>query len=43
VATRAEAAAVLADAGLEPVPTDGFRHRVDQSIVRDILVARRPT
>ncbi len=42
VATRAEAAAVLVDAGLEPVETDGFRHRVDQSIVRDILVARRP-
>lgn len=42
VARREEAAAVLAGAGLEPVETDGFRHRVDQSIVRDIIVARRP-
>jgi hypothetical protein len=42
VASREDAAAVLAGAGLEPVATDGFRHRVDQSIVRDILVARRP-
>jgi putative RNA methylase family UPF0020 len=42
VAKREEAAAVLAGAGLEPLPTDGFRHRVDQAIVRDIIVARRP-
>ena len=41
VARRADAAAVLADAGLEPVdsgPYLGFSHRVDQAIVRDILV-----
>lgn len=42
VAKRDEAVAVLAAAGLEPVDTPGFRHRVDQAIVRDILVARRP-
>ncbi|HEY6747786.1 MAG TPA: SAM-dependent methyltransferase [Mycobacteriales bacterium] len=42
VAKREEAAAVLAAAGLEPLDTEGFRHRVDQSIVRDIIVARRP-
>jgi SAM-dependent methyltransferase len=42
VARREEAAAVLAAAGLEPVETDGFRHRVDQAIVRDVIVARRP-
>jgi SAM-dependent methyltransferase len=44
VARRADAAAVLADAGLEPLdsgPYQGFSHRVDQAIVRDILVARR--
>ena len=43
VATRDEAAAVLSAAGLEPVETDGFRHRVDQAIVRDVIVARRPS
>jgi SAM-dependent methyltransferase len=45
VAPRAEAAAILAEAGLEPVespPYLQFRHRVDQAIVRDILVARKP-
>jgi SAM-dependent methyltransferase len=45
VAPRAEAAAVLASAGLEPVdspPYLRFRHRVDQAIVRDIIVARKP-
>ncbi|HUC23140.1 MAG TPA: SAM-dependent methyltransferase [Streptosporangiaceae bacterium] len=45
VAPRAEAAAVLASAGLEPVespPYLQFKHRVDQAIVRDILVARKP-
>jgi Putative RNA methylase family UPF0020 len=42
VAKRADAAAVLGGVGLEPLETDGFRHRVDQSIVRDIIVARRP-
>ncbi|HKD89011.1 MAG TPA: SAM-dependent methyltransferase [Streptosporangiaceae bacterium] len=46
VAPRAEAAAVLVSAGLEPVdspPYLRFRHRVDQAIVRDIIVARKPT
>ena len=45
VAPRAEAAAILASAGLEPVETGPylqFRHRVDQAILRDILVARLP-
>jgi hypothetical protein len=45
VASRAEAAAVLATAGLEPVESPqylGFSHRVDQAIVRDIIVARKP-
>jgi SAM-dependent methyltransferase len=45
VAPRAEAAALLASAGLEPVespPYLHFRHRVDQAIVRDIIVARKP-
>jgi SAM-dependent methyltransferase len=45
VASRAEAAAVLAAAGLEPLdsgPYRDFEHRVDQAIRRDILVARRP-
>lgn len=42
---RAETLAVLADAGLRPVDTPayrGFEHRVDQAIVRDIVVARKP-
>jgi SAM-dependent methyltransferase len=46
VAPRAEAAEVLATAGLEPVespPYQRFKHRVDQAIVRDILVARKPS
>jgi SAM-dependent methyltransferase len=45
VAAREEAAGVLEAAGLEVVDSDPYRrlrHRVDQSIVRDILVARRP-
>ena len=45
VAPRAEAAAVMASAGLELVespPYLQFRHRVDQAIVRDVLVARKP-
>jgi SAM-dependent methyltransferase len=45
VARREDAAAVLAAAGLEPLtqpPYLSFRHRVDQAIVRDILVARKP-
>ncbi len=44
VAPRAEAAAILVSAGLEPAesgPYLDFRHRVDQAIVRDILVARK--
>jgi SAM-dependent methyltransferase len=45
VARRADAAAVLTDAGLtvlESGPYARLRHRVDQAIDRDILVARRP-
>ncbi len=45
VAPRGEAAAILAGAGLEPLDTGpylAFRHRVDQAIMRDILVARKP-
>ena len=39
VAKRADAAAVLAGAGLQLVETPDFAHWVDQSINRDILVA----
>jgi SAM-dependent methyltransferase len=45
VAPRDEIASILAEAGLEPVnsgPYRQFRHRVDQGIVRDIVVARKP-
>jgi SAM-dependent methyltransferase len=45
VARREETAKVLADAGLDPMDSEpylAFKHRVDQSIVRDILVARKP-
>ena len=45
VAQRDEATQILAEAGLEPLdsgPYLGFRHRVDQAIVRDILIARKP-
>jgi hypothetical protein len=45
VARREAAAALLAGAGLEPLdsgPYGEFEHRVDQAIVRDILVARKP-
>jgi len=45
VAAREAAAAVLAEAGVSIVDSEPYRrlrHRVDQSIVRDILVARRP-
>jgi SAM-dependent methyltransferase len=45
VAPRADAAGILAASGLEPVehgPYLGFRHRVDQAIVRDVLIARKP-
>jgi SAM-dependent methyltransferase len=41
VARRGEAAEALASAGLELLETEGFQHRVDQAIVRDIIVARR--
>jgi SAM-dependent methyltransferase len=42
---RAETCALLADAGLQPVDSPayrGFEHRVDQAIVRDIVVATKP-
>jgi SAM-dependent methyltransferase len=42
---RADTCAVLADAGLEPVESPayrGFEHRVDQAIVRDVVVATKP-
>jgi hypothetical protein len=45
VAPREDASAILAGAGLEPLdsgPYRQFRHRVDQAIVRDVLVARKP-
>jgi hypothetical protein len=45
VADRDDAAAVLADAGLEVVDSEAHRrlaHRVDQAIRRDILIARKP-
>jgi SAM-dependent methyltransferase len=41
---RADTLAMLADAGLRPVDTPayrGFEHRVDQAIVRDIVVATK--
>jgi SAM-dependent methyltransferase len=44
VASRTAALEVLAEAGLEPLdhgPYRGLEHRVDQAILRDILVARR--
>jgi SAM-dependent methyltransferase len=44
--SRADSLQALADAGLEPLdsePYRGFEHRVDQAIVRDIVVAlKRP-
>lgn len=45
VARRAAAVAVLESAGLDVLPLGDageFEHRVDQSILRDILVARKP-
>ena len=45
VATRRQATECLYNAGLEPLesgPYLGFRHRVDQAIMRDVLVARKP-
>jgi len=45
VARRDAAAEILAGAGLEPLdsgPYLEFQHRVDQAILRDVLIARRP-
>ncbi len=45
VARRSDATRALADAGLEVMdsgPYLNFRHRVDQAIVRDVLIARKP-
>jgi hypothetical protein len=45
VASREDALKPLVAAGLEPLdsgPYLGFRHRVDQAITRDVLIARRP-
>ena len=45
IAPRAAATETLAGAGLTPVesgPYGRFRHRVDQAIIRDIVVARKP-
>jgi SAM-dependent methyltransferase len=41
VARREQVVELLADAGLEALPYQGFEHRVDQAIVRDLVVARR--
>jgi Putative RNA methylase family UPF0020 len=41
VASRDEAAAVLADNGLSVVDYPDLSHRVDQAIMRDVLVARK--
>lgn len=45
VARREDAAAILEHAGLQVLTADpylGFKHRVDQAIVRDVIVARKP-
>ncbi|NKQ57264.1 SAM-dependent methyltransferase [Amycolatopsis sp. K13G38] len=42
VAKRDEMAAVLGAAGLEVIETPDFAHRVDQAILRDLMVARKP-
>ena len=45
VAGRADLAALVAEAGLTVLDDEtyrGFEHRVDQAIVRDVLVARKP-
>src|SRR3984885_6728990 len=45
VARREDAAGALAAAGLQVLadgPSRAFRHRVDQAITRDVLVARKP-
>ena len=44
VSPRADVLRLLAEAGLEPLDTPayrGFEHRVDQAIVRDVVVARK--
>jgi hypothetical protein len=44
VSPREEVAGLLADAGLEPAGEpgfDAFLHRVDQTVERDVLVARK--
>jgi hypothetical protein len=44
VARREDAVKALIDGGLEPAETEpylGFQHRVDQAIVRDVIVARK--
>jgi SAM-dependent methyltransferase len=40
--TRDELAAILTEAGLDVVDLPDFEHWVDQAIVRDIMVARKP-
>ena len=45
VARREDIASILADSGLRPAedpPYQAFRHRVDQAIVRDIIIGRKP-
>jgi hypothetical protein len=45
VAGRAELTDLVGSAGLTPLdaePYSGFEHWVDQAIVRDILVAKKP-
>jgi hypothetical protein len=45
VASRAELVAVLADAGLQPLDDGAYRdleHRVDQAIIRDVVLGRLP-
>ena len=45
VAERAELAGLMAEAGLTVLDSGayrGFEHRVDQAIIRDVLVARKP-
>jgi tRNA G10 N-methylase Trm11 len=45
IAPRDEATAILTAAGLKPVESEPFlqfRHQVDQAIVRDVLVGRKP-
>jgi hypothetical protein len=41
VAARDAAAAVLVDNGLSVVDYPDLSHRVDQAILRDVLVARK--